>query len=205
MKNILLFSLCVLFFGASQTQGQDTLLFLDGRRAIVNNFRFDDLDSELILFENEKGKTKGIYSYDLFSATPSGEEEIIFYDPAQVKDGPTVPEMRRFVYGEIDANKRFKPRFATISGFLVGAASPFIFGNRAKYSLSLPIVYGIGIGRSMPNTPKFVSEHLANSDKYYMLGYTEIIRRKRTGRALLAGGVGWALSFFTILIVNETR
>ncbi len=180
--------------------GPDTIWLMSGEKRVVHDYHLFE-EQEYFVFHNNKGKKRGIAQEDIFSIVEQGGQEQVLYNPGMFDESVSIEKMRFFIQGEYAARNNFNPKFATISGFLIGAAAPFIFYENVGYSPLIPIFYSIGLGRTMPNTPRFVSSHLAGKpDDFYLLGYTEVIRRKRTIRALKAGGVGFAISIAAFIL-----
>jgi hypothetical protein len=184
---------------------QDTLLLLSGKKLPIANYRFD-VKSNLINYSTLKGKTYSIYSFDVFSIHFKNGKDTIFYRQDILSEDPNTEQMRRYINGEIAADKEFRCKGAVISSFLVGAGSPYLFtamGVDAGLSLVVPISFGIGIGRSMPNTIRFIKSYLSHTDDvYYTLGYSEIMRKKKTNKTLISGATGWAVGMLVGILTG---
>lgn len=191
-----------LAIAVQHTFAQDTLWLLNGKKMIVENLKLDK-ENEVVLFSGKKDKLQGLYYYDVFSVTDSLGKETILYAPQNLRDGLEVEQMRSFIQGEAAATWRYKPAFAPVAGFLVGFASPFV---QPQFAPVFPLAYSIAVGRRMPNTPAFVRDHLAqNHDMYYLLGYTDVIRKKNTVASLAGGGAGLVLGYMALLIIENNR
>lgn len=199
MRKILLFTM-LLISGFSFSQ--DTLWLMNGRKLAVKNLKIDTTGyAPLALFQNNKGKDKGLYTYEIFSLESEGKQEQVFYKANENVEQIAVEQMRSFVSGEQSAWLNYNSRFAKISGFCIGALAPFL--TDLRIAPIIPISYGLILGRTIPNTPKFIKENLSEKDSYYLLGFSEILRKKRREGALIFGGIGFSLSLAGILIASE--
>jgi len=171
---------------------QDEIWLLSGEKLKVSELEFSD-DNLLVRYKNEKGKTKLVSTKDLFSATPAGDKEYIFYTPTAEM---SLENMKEYMTGEVAASS-YKSAGAFISALGIGFASPFLVG---KYAPIIPLAFSIGIGQVNPKPTKL---SIDGKSEYYIKGYSHVAKRKRLVRSFVGGGIGLIGGFTTAYFISK--
>ncbi len=189
-SNILLIFILFLAITISKSSfSQDTILLVSGDKMILNKYTLVDSTFSLNYF-NKRGKEKTIDYYYIFSITDSTGKERIFFEPSKVEDiDYTIPQMRSFINGEIEARKTHKARIATASGFVVGAGAMFLLPT--FYSLLIPATNSFVVSLTKPNEKKIIEKYPEKAnDKYFINGYIQAGKEKRINNSIKSGLVG---------------
>lgn len=173
-------SITILLLISAITFSQTKLSLLDGTQYNAKEYTFfnDNGSSMEIKLEKKNGKLKSKY-IDINDIWSVGDS--ILYMPTQ--DGEyTVENMRDVVIGKQTAKNEFKPWWAYVGGFAVGAGSMLYLGgycNRPMLSLAVPIVYATGISFTRPTKKGILKRHPEYQDnEYFVYGYKNTGRRK---------------------------
>ncbi len=186
-------SMCYNFISA-----QDTLWTLTGRSYEIENLQISS-DSMMLKFTKPNGHDKKIYVEEVFSINYKEHGEFLYYIPE--RGDPNVEQMRSVVLGQNAAIEKNCLAY-TLSGFLIGYSTPF--AGLGFYSPAVPIAYSISVGSITVPTHKFIfNNNLQNKDGYFILGYSDGLKRKRTIHALLGGVVGTIAGITTILLIHK--
>lgn len=162
------------------TFSQTKLSLLDGTQYDAKEYKFfnDNGSSMEIKLEKKNGKlkTKFIDINEIWSVGDS-----ILYVPTQEGEY-SVDAMQYVVTGKQVAKEEFKPWWAYVGGFAVGAGSMLYLGgycNRPMLSLAVPIVYATGISFTRPTKKGILKRHPEYQDnEYFVYGYKNTGRRK---------------------------
>lgn len=125
----------------------------------------------------------------------NGTERIYYYYDTLVGNYFTVEETKKFIYGEHDAIKGYKPRLDMAGGFLIG------LGSTIKDSLfsiptilvPIPILAFTALVTLVPrvrgNKKKITNVAYLKEDSY-LIGYERVARKKKCFYALTGGVAG---------------
>ncbi len=189
----------------SESAPKDTLWYLNGDKELVSGCRFST-DSTLIGYYNKKGKPKDIEVFYVFSINKADGTEQIIYKP-QVDEGGvgiSVEDMRAFVKGGYLGKKNYGGNFALVEGMLVGAASPWLIasvGLNPLYSVVLPAANSFLVGVTKPSKGRIMKKYPKESQsKYFVDGFREAAKRKRTKKSILGGVIGLAAGIASVFI-----
>lgn len=186
-----IFILSSVFFAIS-AQAQDEIWLLNGQKKEVSSLEFSE-DNLLIRYQNEKGKIKLLSTKELFSATPEGDREYIFYKPT---DEMSIENMKEYMAGEVDASNNYKAKDEFFSALGFGIVSPFMFQG---YSVLTSFAYSLTLGQTKPVSS---SLDFKNNSSYYQNGYNRVVRKKRLINSLIGGGVGLLVGFTSVYLVQ---
>ncbi len=182
----------IALFTMLSSQAQDEIWLLNGEKLKVSELEFSD-DNLLIRYKNDKGKTKLVSTKDLFSATPAGDKEYIFYVPTAEM---SIENMKEFMQGEVDASA-YKPKVSFISALGIGFVSPFL---ASKYAPIIPLAFSIGIGQVNPKPTKL---SISDKSEHYIKGYSQVVKRKRLVHSFIGGGIGLVGGFTTAYLISK--
>lgn len=193
MKIKQIFSLFLISLLVISAQAQDEIWLLNGQKKKVSALEFSE-DNLLIRYTNEKGKSKLLSTKELFSATPEGDREYVFYKPT---DEMSIENMKEYMSGEVEADLNYKAKDEFYSAFALGIASPFILG---KFSPVLPLAYSLTLGQIKPKASRLI---ISNDSPHYVKGYQRVVKKKRLISSLIGGGLGLLVGFGSTYIVNK--
>ncbi len=174
------------------SQAQDEIWLLNGQKKKVSELEFSE-DNLVVRFKNEKGKTKIISTHDLFSATPAGGQEYIYFKPTAEM---SIENMKQYMEGEAAATE-YKAANCFWASAFVGLQSPLLLGNAAAV---LPVGFSFLLGQTKPPMSEL---HLASSSEFYTKGYLQVVKRKRLVRSLLGSGVGLIAGYGLHYVANK--
>jgi hypothetical protein len=193
---ILTLSIVLIQFNALS---QDYLWLTNGKKLQIGKYKIEN--PELISYQNKRGKTKTILSFDVFSINEIGGKEMVIYNPDTSYAGVfTVPEMRSFVKGQYDASKNFKSPWTSIGGIAVAGVSTFVINP--MYVILLSTGYISIIGLSDPKDRRLNIPMEFADNEFYILGYKKEVKHKRIINAIIGSGIGVLVGFGTYSIVK---
>lgn len=184
--------------------GQDKLLFINGK--ILDGKLIEKTNYEFT-FKDKNNRQFTIDKYRVFSYTQNNKENIVYEYDTLALNFLTVPEMKKFVYGERDAHLTFKPRFTNFMGFAAGAAGGYLMHyDQSFIYVPIPLIY-------TPITllfPTRVKQRKLTDTQYlkedeYLRGYERIARSKRTQGALKSSIVGMGVGFLVSVLINGSK
>ena len=206
IRSVFLITIFFSLTGSSRLFSQekaDTLFFMNGE--FLNAKVLDTANFMVHCSYLRKGKMKDlkIERERLYGISyGNGDQRTYYYYDTIVGNYFTVEQTYKFIYGEHDALRGYKPRLDFIGGFLIGTASGIIspviisplpvFGFTAAVTL-IPRVRG---------NRKVISNMDYIKDESYLIGYERIARKKKSFYSL-AGGlagliVGVAIDVFVL-------
>jgi hypothetical protein len=182
----------------------DTILLLNGNVIITNNI---DTTKGSVTFKNPKHPTKNIVIANncIFSISNNKGETLLYSYDSLLGNYFSIDEMRYYIRGEQDAQKKFKARGAFWSNLFIGAGAGvtgFFFAPVAPFAFSG--LSGITKVKIKKNT---VSQHEYLNHVTYIMGYESVAYKKRKIKSLISGGIGLAVGVttFAILKNNDTE
>jgi len=174
-------------------KAQDEIWLLNGQKMKVSELEFSE-DNLTIRYKNEKGKTKLLSTKELFSATPAGDQEYIYF---KATPEMSLDNMKDYMQGETDATMNYKPKGAFWAGLGIGFTTPFALG---KLSPIVPIAFSLTLGQIAPKATKL---NIAANSENYIKGYQLVAKRKRLVNSLLGGGIGLIGGLTSVYLINQ--
>ncbi len=197
MKNTLILLGC--FFLVQGLSGQDTLWLMNGKKKACSFVEFRD---DLVFYTKAgqpDSKLKYYSKLDVFSIIRENGEEIITYkQDTTVGLFLTEREMQVYMEGQLLSHNQYKAPGVTIAGICVG-----VVGGIHPYLYVLPVIYSGIAGTMFPipeNKNYFPEDRL--EDYFYINGFNEQARKKKTMNAIKGGVVGLGLTGVVILILS---
>jgi hypothetical protein len=202
LRTLILVSVFFSFaFITSAQENKDTVLLMNGDVVICTVI---DTTGGITSIKNPKNPKKNITVENdrIFSIkSPSGERMIYSYDTI-IGNEFTIDEMRYFIYGEQDADHKYKANGSLIIGAAVGLLSgvtgsflcpvpPFAFA-------ALSGVTKVKIKKETVSNPDFL-----NQDPYLM-GYERVAKKKRKLKSLIGGGIGLVVGLGTYGVLKAS-
>lgn len=193
--------LSIILTGFYAEAQNDEILFLNGKKlkgSLLDKTKYE------FTFKDEKDKQFLIDKYRVFSYKQNNKETIVYEYDTLSGNFLKVEDMKMFVFGERDAYKSFKPKFANYAALGIGAASGFMMQKDQSFVyIPIPLVY-TAVTLMFPTK---VNKKLLTETKYikedeYLRGYERIARSKRTQSVLKNSVIGMAAGFLIGLAVN---
>jgi hypothetical protein len=198
---ILVFALPSLF-----SYTQDTINFINGESIIVTEYNISNEAKELF-YKNEKGKTKAVEVESIFSINDKAGKKTIYYTPDSImEDGSftfSVAEMEKYMNGGKFARKNYKAKEILLAGFAIGATSGLLIPS--FYSPIAPAVFTGVAGNTycQKHINKKYPEYA--NDSYFMAGFKEYAKSKRTKNAIVGGIAGLIVGVGTSFIISSLQ
>jgi hypothetical protein len=194
------FIFCAIAISAAAQENRDTILLLNGDAVICTII---DTANGSVSVKNPKNPKKNIvFENDrIFSIkNPSGEQVIYVYDSVLGNEF-TVDEMRYFIYGEQDADHKFKA-----NGCLwIGAAVGLLSGVTGSFLCPIP-PFAFTALSGIPKV-KIKHETVSNLDYLnhdpYLMGYERVAKKKRKLKSLIGGGLGLVVGLGTFGVLKS--
>ena len=174
---------------------KDTVLLMNGEIVVTNVI--DTTFYGVKVLEQKKKKTKEVIieGERIFSVKfANGREKFIYFQDTTIGNEFTIDETRYFLYGERDADKKFKSPWWPVGNFAVGAISGYVFNS--YFSFIPPFAFPL-----MTRIPKVTIRHHTVSNlgylkqDTYILGYERVARKKRVLNSFATGVIGLAAGF----------
>lgn len=215
-KNLIYILIVSLFIGQSvqaqnSSSAKDTLWYLNGDFELISDYTVEE-DGTVLNYLNRKGKQRTYETFYIFGISKTDGTQEIFYKPMNEdeSDTLTVDEMQSFVIGGFYGSTKYKAPLATLEGFAMGVASPFIATEVAGasfltpyLSIIIPALNTTLIGVTRPSERRIIRKYPElEKNKLFIEGFKESARRKRTKNSLLGGVVGLATGIFLILSIK---
>ncbi len=188
---------------------QNKVLFLNGDTMSIGTFKVDT-SKYIVEYKNKRNKIKTIDIDNVFSIVDSTGKETVYYIPVAIDEDSSivsVEEMREFITGAFDANHEHKARLAFGAGLVSGVAGAAVTApGMLFYSPIVPAGVSVLTGFTQPSKSKVIKLHPDKKDeKYYIRGYQESAKSKRTNNAIKGGLLGLLLGISGILIYSATQ
>jgi hypothetical protein len=183
-----LVSFLIILSGISFAQeNKDTVILLNGDVVICSVI---DTTNGLTSIKNPRNPKKNIIVENdrIFSIKNANGESVMYTYDTVIGNEFTIDEMRYFIYGEQDADNKFKANGCLALGIGVGALSgltgsffspipPFVF-------TALSGIPKVKIKPSTVSDPEFLKHDS------YLMGYERVARKKRKLKSLIGDGIG---------------
>lgn len=199
---LLIFLLSFFLPDSSNAQLKDTIYLMNGEKLAGNI-----LDTSFYTVRIERLKKRGdlkaisIHKDLIFSVWYKDTEKIFYTQDTVAGNYFTPEEVRMFIYGQRDADKKYRNYLAGPGGFLVGAAGMILLGDPflaviPPFAYSAAVVYLPKI-RIRPHT--VTSREFLKYDTYIM-GYEKVARKKLFLNALKGSFLGIAAGVTYLLL-----
>jgi len=176
------------------SEAQDTILLVNGKMLEKNILEIND---EYISVKRKKTSIRRIQTASVFSVKYNDGKEKILYK-MDLNSGFTLStnDMQSFVFGEKWGRQNYKAPWATVFGFIAGAAG----GYYQFWGAPVPVVASIAIGATGPKR-KYFDEmpSKCQNNNYFKNGFKDYARKKKTANAIKGGLVG----FLTTTIISS--
>jgi len=187
---------------------QDTIVLLTGEKILLKQYTFSDTDYYLS-YTNKKGKLKTIERDYIYSINDTlgnvkclYQEDTLFSSSDEVQ--LTCDQMFFYVKGQSAAVEHYKAPLVTITGFISGAAGAYFPITWARPILPTLYCAGIGFSNSSKNKVKRKFPQYAENE-YFIYGFQEGTRAKRTRNAIGGGIVGLFAGVISLMIIGAVR
>lgn len=205
LRFISLISALLIFQVSRSQEYADTIYFMTGE--IGNVQMLDTADFKVTfnrLGRNGKIKKEDTDREDVFMVKyKNGNERYFYRYDTLVGNIFTIDETRRFVFGENDAQRCYRPWLDMVGGFVVGTASTIVSPNLMAPIPVFAFAALVRVPKVKINKNKIRSEDLLKYDTY-LLGFERVARKKKTINALLGGAIGIGAGFaLTTLVFKE--
>ncbi|MCB9183076.1 MAG: hypothetical protein H6591_04090 [Flavobacteriales bacterium] len=170
----------------------DRILLMNGQIIETRVLGQSTLEVRYLDFgKNGRSKETSEPTENVFSVTDSlGKERVWYFQDTVFGNDMTIQEMRYFIKGEQDARSGYKPRWAVLGGFVVGAGTTIAL-NLEVNSLFLPPLYaGAMILPRVHVTRGSISDPYMEGEENYAYGYAKVGRSKRVVRSLVSTALG---------------
>lgn len=143
----------------------------------------------------------------VFSVTDSlGKEKIWYFMDTVFGNDLSIPQMRKYLAGERDARKGYRPWGPMIGGFLVGAGTVIAMDLEVNSLIIPPAYAGLMAWPRVNVTRGSISDPAMEGDPYYAMGYASTGRSKRVISSLLASALGVGVGLFVRqVIINPNQ
>jgi hypothetical protein len=195
------FIILILTGKAFAQDNRDTLILLNGDAVICTVL---DTTNGLTSIKNPKNPRKNILIENdrIFSIKSQRGESVMYTYDTLIGNEFTVDEMRYFIYGEQDADKKFKANGCLALGAVVGVLSGFtgsFFCPIPPFAFTaLSGIPKVKIKLNTVSNPEFLKHDP------YLMGYERVARKKRKLKSLIGGGLGLVVGFGTYEVLKET-
>lgn len=177
-------------------ENKDTLILLNGDVVICTVI---DTTEGLTSIKNPKNPKKNITVENdrIFSIKNQNGESIMYVYDTVIGNEFTIDEMRYFIYGEQDADKKFKANGCLALGAAVGLLSGItgsFFSPIPPFAFTaLSGIPKVKIKRETVSNPEYLDH------PPYLMGYERVARKKRKLKSLIGGGVGLVAGIGTFI------
>ena len=199
MKRHYLFLLISLFACSVLVNAQGKINLLNGKI-----FEFDSIgktaNNKFNYVSHGTKKPSSIKASRIFSINYSSGKEEVVYVPDTSNFDLTIPQMKSYVSGEQYSRQHYKAPWVTVGGILAGGCGGY-FG--LFYGPIVPAIYGTVVTTFTPNLNKAPYNDVAFDNEYYAYGFDTTCRKKKLKNALLGGGIGFAISVTTFIILSR--
>ncbi len=186
---------------------RDTLWYLCGEYELITNYEFM-ADSNILFYQNKKGKYKEVEVYYLFSINKADGNKQILYGPTMdVNEGDTltIDEMEAFVIGGYLGKTESRAPLAIIESFAIGFTTPFVVASMSVnpfFSILIPALNSTFIGVTSPSKKRIKKKYpkLAKNE-LFIEGYRESAKQKRTKKSIVGGLAGVLISMATVFFI----
>ena len=190
--------------GLHAQEKADTLFFMNGE--FLNAKVLDTANFMVHCEYLRKGKPKElrVERDRLFGIHyGNGDERTYYYYDTLVGNYFTVDETKRFVYGEHDAIRGYKPYLDFVGGVVVGTASAIFTPTIIAPLPVFAFTAGVTLIPRVRGNRKMITNMNYIKDESYLIGYERIARKKKSFYSLVGGVCGLAIGFGAVLLLGE--
>lgn len=187
---------------------QDTIVLLTGEKILLKQYTFSDTDFYLS-YTNKKGKQKTIEREFIYSINDTlGNVKCLYKEDTLAFDNDdevqlTCDQMFFYVKGQSAAVEHYKAPLVTVGGFLSGAVGAYFPITWAKPII--PTIYSASIGFTNSSKKRVIRKFPSYAEnEYFIYGFQEATRAKRTKNAIGGGIVGLFAGIISIWIIGAT-
>jgi len=185
----------------------DTVLLNNGKILAVQVIDTIGENVTVVKANSRKHKKIEIEKEAIFSIrfASTGKEEIYYIYDTLTEHDYSVPDARKFIEGEQDAQHGYHAVGASLASFLIGFTAGAYFGD--IISLGPPFLFsGVMTYPRIKVRHKSVRNKANGTSDPYLYGYDSTARRKRTLHSFLWGGLGVILGIIANpIILNNTN
>lgn len=192
----------ILIISTQNLKAQDAVLLINGKLLenkvldIGNDVITIEKPKKVLLFNTKKTTVKKLSTVSVFSVYSNNIEKIIYKTDIDAGFTLNASDMQAFVYGEKWGRNNFNAPWATIFGFVAGAAG----GYYQFWGAPVPVLASIAIGSTGPKNKHFNKMPIEYKDsRYFANGFKDYARKKKTINAIKGGFIG----FFTSTIITS--
>jgi hypothetical protein len=193
----------ILLFGINYCMNaQGTIQMINGKMIKVDYYSVGDLFVSYKKQGDNRGNTKAVDRYDVFSIIKDDSSEQIIYVPADSLDY-TVDEARQYIKGEQAAHLYYKKPGNGISAAAVGLGSSIL----SFYALPVPMIYAIALGRFNPKMDQLPSDfdpQLAAAEPF-KFGYQKAARNIKIQQSLKWGYISLGVGLTALIIYGVNQ
>ena len=193
IKNILplIFLLCFVYANAQQK-----IVLINGNEIPIKSYV---VNADNIIYKkanDKKDKTKTVEKLDVFSIVKEDSTEEMIYQSDTLTF--TVEEARNYIRGEQAASIYYKKPSITGGAGIFGVAASLL----SFYSLPIPMIYGVVIGRFNPPKMQIPKGYDApySSTEAYRYGYNKKARNIKIQQSLKWGYIGLGFGLAGLIV-----
>lgn len=189
-------SLVLLFLFADGIFAQDTILFMDGKEKVCKVQLIDDAKEIVVYNQGEDAKYIYAKTYEKYEVMyvrfgNTGRKRYIYTYDTAIGNIVKVKDMERFVLGEQYSKKYYHTPLSAVFGLAIGAVGGLTL---RYYSLLAPPIgyFLVNIKRGRKPHDKGLVKYPPSLivNDFFINGYREMAKRKKSKMALLGGLVG---------------
>ena len=183
---------------------QHSIWLTDGSKIETTRYQLEE-ENSIVFYKNKHDRTRSLMRQDIFSITSEGTE-IVYYQPVEDSVDFSVPQMRSYLEGKVDAQNNYRSVGAVVSGAIVGFATPMAVPTIALSSLLAPIfplAQNATVAVWKLNDKKLALNDEQKANRPYVLGYKEEANRKRIKTSLAATGIGIVAGIATAILIQQ--
>ena len=208
MRTLFLLPLLVGLLGSSLvSSGQDKINLMNGQILEGRVLGQSTLEVRYQVKKKDRLIERSEPTESVFSVTDSlGKEKIWYFMDTVFGNDLSIPEMRRYMAGERDTRKGYKPWGPMIGGFLVGAGTVIAMDLEVNSLIIPPAYAGLMAWPRVNVTRGSISDPGMEGDPHYAMGYSSAARPKRVIKSLISSALGVAVGLFVRqVIINPNQ
>jgi len=196
--------LIIVLFLSFKVFAQDEILLINGKllkhKVLYADNQFVSIEkpNKFLFLKTDGTKVKKMPATSVFSIKYNNfDNETIMYKADSVSGLIlNIDNMHSFVYGEKWGRENFKAPWASVFGFIAGAAG----GYYQFWGVPVPVVASIVIG-IIPPKSKYINSFPVKytGDHYFKAGFNDFVKKKKTGNAIIGGFAG----FLTMTVITS--
>ena len=198
LKYLFFFSLILSSFHCF---AQQKMLLLNGKEIEIKSYTVGEPYISYTKANTKHTKTKTIEKYDVFSITKEDGTEDLIYKADTLTF--SVEEARNYIRGEQAAMKYYHKPANKWAAAAVGVSSSIL----SFYSLPLPMLYGVVIGRFNPKQMQIPADVtiVGSSTEEFRYGYNKKARNLKIQQSLKWGYIGLGVGLAGLIVYGVTN